>query len=265
MRWRKGTIAVYDWLTAQGVYRQLADTYVNSGWLERVGRGAFKRAGDEVGWTGGVYALQSQLNLSIHPGGKTALQMQGYAQYLPLGVASGSGSAAGPIYTSISRSASTPNALVILFGQGHEKLPAWFKSFLSNIRYSMTNLFGDEKVLGLSEHKVGDYSIRISSLERAMFEVCYEVPERESFDEAGQLMEGLTTLRPNLVQELLEKCGSVKTKRLFMYFADEYNHAWIKKLDLSKVDFGSGKRSFVEGGFYSKKYQIVVPRKEKAA
>ena len=129
----------------------------------------------------------------------------------------------------------------------------------------MTNLFGEDKTLGLTDHKMGDYSIKLSTPERAMLEVCYDAPDKESFDEAVQLMEGLTTLRPALVQELLAKCNSIKTKRLFMYFAEEQNHAWLKRLDLKKVDFGKGKRSLSQGGYYDKKYQIVVPRKDLAA
>lgn len=242
MHWPKGTLAVYEGLKKQGVYRQLAETYVSGGWVERVARGAFKRAGDEVDLPGAVYALQTQLGLSIHPGGKTALQMQGLAHYLPAGLASS-----------------------YLFGGKTEKLPGWFKPFFSKATYAMTNLFGDRQTLGLTDHKIGEYSIKISSPERAMFEVCYDVPDKVSFDEASQLMEGLTTLRSSLVQELLEGCRSVKTKRLFMYFAEEDKHAWIKKLDLSKVDFGRGKRSLVDGGSYNKKYQLVVPRKDKAA
>ena len=39
--WSKNTIAVYAFLKKQGIYRQLADTYVKSGWIERIGQGAF--------------------------------------------------------------------------------------------------------------------------------------------------------------------------------------------------------------------------------
>ena len=48
-------------------------------------RNSGARAGDRVDWIGGVYALQQQLRLPIHIGGKTALEMQGYAHFLPLG------------------------------------------------------------------------------------------------------------------------------------------------------------------------------------
>ena len=30
-----------------------------------------------IEWSGGLYALQTQLNMSVHPAGKTALQLQG--------------------------------------------------------------------------------------------------------------------------------------------------------------------------------------------
>ncbi len=90
-------------------------------------------------------------------------------------------------------------------------------------------------------------------------EVLYLVPANESFEEAGLLMEGLTTLRPRLVQALLTQCRSVKVKRLFMFLAEACNHAWVKKLDLSKVDFGKGKRMIVKGGRFDAKYNITVP------
>ena len=239
--WSKNTVAVSSWLDRQGVYRQLAGTYVKSGWIERIGQGAFKRAGENVDWSGGLYALQTQLNMSVHPAGKTALQLQGSAHYLP---------------------ASFKQAKVVLFGSKNEKLPAWFKSYEweVNIRYAMTGLFGDDAGLGLTTYSFGNYEIKVSAPEKAAIELCYDVPIRESFDELDQIMAGLTTLRPSMVQDLLEKCGSVKTKRLFMYLAEKHNHAWVKKLDLEKVNFGTGKRSLFSNGHYDNKYKIVVPK-----
>ena len=72
-------------------------------------------------------------------------------------------------------------------------------------------------------------------------------------------MEALTNLRPRLVQSLLEQCASVKVKRLFMYLAEACGHTWVKKLDLSKVSFGKGKRMIVKGGRWDPKYSITVP------
>ncbi len=237
--WPKGTVAIYDWLVYQGVYRQLAGSYVKGSWIERLGRGAFKRAGETADWTGALYAVQTQLKLSVHAAGKTALGLQGYAHYVPLGA----------------------GQTVVLFGSPTEKLPEWFRRYDWKIkpRYVATAFLGVKKSTGLTDHVMGDYSIKISSPERAMLEVCYDVPDEESYEEAGLLMEGLTTLRPELVQELLKLCRSVKVKRLFMHLAEKQGHAWVKKFDLKKVDFGSGKRMIGTHGTYDAKYKIVVP------
>jgi hypothetical protein len=237
--WPKGTLAVYNWLVSQGVYRQLVGTYIKGSWIDRIGRGAFKRAGETVDWMGALYAIQTQLKLSVHAAGKTALGLQGYAHYVPLGA----------------------GQTVVLFGGPGEKLPEWFRRFdwKVKIRYTATGFLDVKKGMGLTDHVLGDYSIQISSPERAMLEVCYDAPDEESYEEAGLLMEGLTTLRPELVQELLRESGSIKAKRLFMHLAEKKGHTWVKKLDLKKVDFGSGKRMLGKHGTYDSKYQIVVP------
>ena len=239
--WPRNAVAVSTWLDGHGVYRQLAGTYVKSGWIERIGQGAFKRGGESLDWSGGLYSLQTQLNMSVHPAGKTALELQGSAHFLP---------------------ANLKQLNLVLFGSKNEKLPEWFKNYKWEVavRYVMTSLFGKNTELGLTKFNFGNYEIKISGAERAVLELCYDVPIRESFDELDQIMSGLTTLRPGLVQELLEKCGSVKVKRLFMYLAEKHDHSWVKKLNLEKVNFGTGKRSLCNEGHYDSKYKIVVPK-----
>jgi len=105
---------------------------------------------------------------------------------------------------------------------------------------------------------MGEYSIIVSSPERAIMEALYFVPQKETFEEARLLMEGLVTLRPKLAQELLEKINSIKVKRLFMYLAEECNLPWVSKINLSGVNLGSGKRIIVKGGTFDKKYKITV-------
>ena len=73
-------------------------------------------------------------------------------------------------------------------------------------------------------------------------------------------MEGLTGLRPKLMQELLAACSSVKAKRLFLFLADICRHAWSEKLDVLILDLGKGKRSIVKGGRLDIRYQITVPK-----
>ena len=72
-------------------------------------------------------------------------------------------------------------------------------------------------------------------------------------------MEGLATLRPGSVQELLESCKSIKTKRLFLYFAQRAGHSWFKHIDTSRIELGNGNRSLVKGGVLVPKYKLVLP------
>lgn len=237
--WPPGTVATSRWLEAQGAYQQLVHEYEKSGWIRRIGQGAYARAGDTIEWTGGLYAVQVQMALPVHVGAKTALQLQGYAHFLSLG----------------------KGEALTLFGLPGTRLPAWFRrrDWGGTLHYTTTKLFMDTTDAGLTKKDLGAYAVTISAPERAILEVLYLVPAEESFEEAGLLMEGLTTLRPRLVQALLEQCRSVKVKRLFLYLAETCNHAWVKKLDLSNVNLGKGKRMIVRGGHLDAKYNITVP------
>lgn len=237
--WPQGTVAVSSWLEKQGAYQQLLHEYEKSGWIERIGQGAYIRAGDSIEWTGGLYALQKHLKLPVHVAAKTALQMQGYAHFLPLG----------------------KGRVVTLFGTPGTRLPTWFRRYDWGVklRYVTTKLFADAPDAGLTTKTLSTWDVTLSAPERAMMEVLHLVPGKETFEEASLLMQGLTTLRPRLVQSLLEQCQSVKVKRLFMFLAESHNHAWVRKLDLSQVDFGKGKRMIVKGGRFDAKYKITVP------
>jgi len=241
-RWPRGTVAVQSWLEKQGVYRQLAETYRKGGWVERIGEGAYIQRGDHVDWTGGLYALQMELGMQIHIAAISALEMQGYAHFLPMG----------------------KGHAVWLFKDTQEKrnLPVWVKKRFAQdnqLKVLSRKLFQVEWKLGLMEKKLGEYSVFVSSPERAMMEYLDLVPQRQSLEQALLLMEGLQTLRPQLVQELLEKCTSVKVKRLFIWAAEQEGHPWVKKLDLSHVDFGRGKRMIVKGGKFNNKYNLSLP------
>jgi hypothetical protein len=126
-----------------------------------------------------------------------------------------------------------------------------------------TSLFPGNSHEGFSEWKEREFSIRISSPERAAMEMLYLVPEKVSFEESLLIMESLVTLRPENVQKLLEICRFVKVKRLFMYMAEKHKHPWVGKLDLSRIDLGRGKRRIVSGGKLDPKYQITVPRERR--
>lgn len=243
-QWPKGTVAVQQWLHSLGIPRQLVEGYRRSGWVQRIGSGAYIHSGDKIDWLGGVYALQQHLHLSVHLGAKTALELQGYAHFLPLG----------------------KGGRAHLFGPSSQRLPTWFLRYdwQSKVQFHASILFSGKPDVGLTEKTIGEYSVRLSAPERAALELAALVPQKESFDGAKLLLEGLATLRPELVQELLETCRSIKAKRLFLYLAEECEHAWVQKLNLDKVDLGSGKRSVVAGGHLNAKYQITVPEVSRA-
>ena len=237
-QWTTGTPSATSSMVASGFGRDLLVKYKNSGWLEPFGRGAYIRSGDKVDWPGALFTLQTQLGLFVHAGGKTALERKGYAHYLP-----------------------ARQMRVFLYGPRGLALPVWFKGDRFGVEFvvTRTNLFPPESREGFSEFKEKDFSVRISAPERAMMEMLHLVPQKVGFDEARLVMGNLVTLRPEVVQRLLEACGSVKVKRLFLYMAESQEHEWLSKVDLSKVDLGKGKRMIVSHGRYDPKYRITVP------
>ena len=88
----------------------------------------------------------------------------------------------------------------------------------------------------------------------------YLAPQKQDLIECYELMEGLNNLRPNIVQQLLEECSSIKVKRLFLYMAEKAQHPWVRYVEMQKIDLGKGNRSLVENGIYVSKYQITVPK-----
>jgi hypothetical protein len=74
----------------------------------------------------------------------------------------------------------------------------------------------------------GEWPLTLSAAERVILEMLGEVPQKETFHQADMLMEGLRTLSPKRLQRLLVECRSVKVKRLFLWFAERHNPAWLK-------------------------------------
>lgn len=241
-QWPRGTVSAASYLNRLGFSHDLLVRYKKSGWIQSFGRGAYILYGDKVDWPGAIYALQSQLDLNAHPGGKTALELKGYAHYLPYG-----------------------RRKIFLYGIQGQILPIWFKGERLGVDIVMTrtNLFPSDSKDGLSEFKEKDFFIKISSPERAAMEMLHLVPGKIGFEEALLIMENLVSLRSDLVERLLVMCRSVKVKRLFMYMAEKHGHSWSSDLDLSKIDIGKGKRMIIPNGQYDSKYLITVPQDNK--
>jgi hypothetical protein len=98
-----------------------------------------------------------------------------------------------------------------------------------------------------------------ATAERAMLELCDLPPDADLVYEAYAVMQGLGSLRPQLLERMLRACKSIKAKRLFLALAERRAHDWLKHLDLEHVDLGRGKRSLVPGGRLHPKYHITLP------
>ena len=235
--WPPGTVALQGWLESLGINRKLAHSYVKAGWLERVGSGAYARAGDAVTWRGAIYALQRHAELSVWPGGATALGLHGYGQYLQLG-----------------------RETLWLWCHPEHRLPSWFRRYDWQVetRVRRAKLFLNRRFpwpLYRQEH----FSIVISPAERAAFEVVYEVSDASTFEWAAELVQGLVNLRPKPMQEYFEACTSIRVKRILMFLASHYRLPWYDRLDRSRIELGKGKRQVVQGGRLDSQFQITVP------
>jgi len=148
---------------------------------------------------------------------------------------------------------------VTLFGDWKERLPQWFQdAWHEEFEYFKTSFL--PPLLGLVEFETRELTIKISGPARAMMECLYLAPAKQDLQECYELMEGLTQLRPQIVQELLESCSSIKVKRLFLHMAKKSRQPWLEYVNLEKVYLGSGKRNLVPGGVYSPEYQLTLPR-----
>jgi hypothetical protein len=234
-----GTVLTSQWLAGRDVSKDLVRRYVSSGWLARIGYGAYKRVGDAVDWQGAVYALQSQLKLNVYVAGLSALRLKGLGHYLAL---------------------HSENAIQ-LFSDAN-KLPVWFRdtNWGDKVEHRCVNLFDlpTDSSLSQIEHKT--FRIKASSPERAAFELLYCVRNNADFDLALTVFEGLGTLRPTEVQTLLGACRSVKVKRMFLWMAQNCMHPWFKYVEVNSVYMGKGKRVIYAGGVLDRELQITVPR-----
>ena len=233
-----GVVFLASWLAENGYSRELQMSYRESGWLKSIGVGAMIKAGDSIDYTGAVYALQKQRDLSIHPGGKTALSLLGKMHYLEL----------------------MPKEIV-LFGIEKENLPSWFIKYDWDAEISFhKSSFLPSSSIGYTTLERGTYNINISNAERAILECLYLCDTESEIIEAYELLEGLNNLMPGRLQTLLEQCSSIKVKRLFLYLAEKINHNWFSYINVKNIDLGKGNRSLVNKGVYNAKYAITVPK-----
>lgn len=246
------TLVSSRWLRAHGYPSNLVARYIASGWLQSPARGVYLRKGGKPTWDGLLRALQRLEQLPLHVGGRFALARQGHEHYLRLG----------------------ESATLTLYGPA--KLPAWAGKLALRERVQACGkgpfdwpalAFGADTPDGIlnaqglerAAEDANGAGVVFSSPERAIVELCDETPDSALVHEANTLIQGLATLRPNLVSALLQHCDSVKAKRLFLALAERHRHAWLAYVNLQNVDLGRGKRVLFPGGKLNTNYQITLP------
>jgi hypothetical protein len=243
--WPDGMIYCTSWLNTQGYSSELIHKYKKSHWITPLGSGAYKKHEDRAEWMGALSAVQSQLQLKVHLAGKSALELLGKAQYLSL-----------------------KQKQILISGNKKEQLPAWFRKYNwgVEIKYQVQELINQKesdfgtKSFGYTKMEFGRLSIILSSAELAYLEYLDELPKKYSYLEALEILENLPALRSQLLQNLLENCKSIKVKRLFLHLAKKVNHPWFKKLDLKKINLGTGKRVIFPNGILDPEYLITFPK-----
>ncbi|MEJ5096565.1 MULTISPECIES: type IV toxin-antitoxin system AbiEi family antitoxin domain-containing protein [Sphingomonas] len=139
-------------------------------------------------------------------------------------------------------------------------LPAWFqKHWGGEVRHMQTKLLPND--IGLTEHRTPEgYPLTAATPERAILELLHLAPKEFDLVEACQIVEGMTSLRPKLMQSLLEACTSVKVRRLFLYLAERADLPVMRHVKVDQIDLGSGDRSLAKMGRYVPKYRLLLPR-----
>ncbi|AVG23395.1 AbiEi antitoxin [Pontimonas salivibrio] len=237
----EGLVVDAAWLERLGISSSLRAYYVRTRWLEQPTRGLYRRTRGELQWQQVAISLRQMLDKPIHVGGRSALDAQGFAHYLSV----------------------DPHRIHLY---GPEKPPSWLAKlelpqtfeFHNTQKLFPTSLLGKDDVREISWGQ-WDWTLTVSTPERAFLELLDQLPDEESFHQVDMLMQGASHLSPTRLEKLLTTCTSVKVKRLFFFFADRHQHDWRNRLDRGVFDLGSGKRMLVRGGRLDPEYLITVP------
>lgn len=254
----EGLLVDAAWFEQNGYSRSLRNQYVKAGWLEQPARSVFCRPRGPISWEQVAISLQTLLSYPVSVGGRSALELQGYAHYLPLSQQD--------IHLYCDKK--LPSWLHKLPLQetfvvhNRQRLWANTESFRGKISLEKppnegANLSGELRVLHWGQWR---WPMIVSSPERAYLELLDELPKSDSFHTADVMMESLVSISPRRMQSLLEATKSIKVKRLFFFFADRHEHHWLRRIKRDGINMGTGKRALIEGGKLDPIYHITVPQ-----
>ena len=189
-------------LKGLGISPALANYYVKSGWIIRLGRGAFAFPNITLDKYLSIKMISNSLK-NIHVGGKTALAWHGFRHNIP------------------------GRERIVLWGSERGRLPDWFtKQFLS--RYVSKNIFNSSLPPGFGLHTIPERpdGPLVSTPERALLELLGEIGQAEEVEESRNIFEMLFSLRAVELSTLLQHCTRVKVTRLCIKWSADLGLPW---------------------------------------
>ncbi|NDV84911.1 type IV toxin-antitoxin system AbiEi family antitoxin [Bacteroides sp. 51] len=235
-RSNQGGLYFSSWLKENGYSDQLVKKYRDSGWLSSLSKGVMYRTGDKLKSFSVLESYNEQLNKSCHIAAHSALELSGFNHYVPMG-----------------------KPLLVVSHPSKEPVPSWIKNedFDRTLRFFSTETFSKSELVLFNPNYP---HLQSSVPEQAVLECLLLAPKQYAYMDLFYIMEQLTTLRPNILQTLLENTGNLKVKRMFLYMAEKAGHYWFDSLDIEKIELGSSKFQLVENGIYIPRYKITIPK-----
>jgi hypothetical protein len=268
----EGLLVDAAWLERHGYPIALRSRYVDSGWLQSLTHGVYRRppptlrptAPEDLPWTLVVVSLQTLLGWPGVVGGRTALELQGLGHFLKPGREAEvhlHGDTAPPRWV---------NRLPIATRFRHhrdgrlfplDKRGSGLGAVAVDVASGVTTPLPEGAKGGppASPWSATSWPLTCSSPERAILEWLDELPARETFQQVDLVFQSLANLNPRRMQRLLEACGSIKVKRLFLWFATRHRLRLLDHLDRDRIDLGAGKRLIARNGRLDPEFEITVP------
>lgn len=190
------------WLRARGVRDSYAAKLAKSGYLEKLGAGAYCLKGVKLEQDASLAWLQHRFP-DMHVASKSALALRGIRQ-------------------NIARTEQ-----LILLSVSQFKVPVWFLERFP-VRNHAVRIFENQLGVnvGISSVPGKPAAVRVSEPERALLELFSEVGTWVSYDDARNLTENARNLRLDVLEHLLAHCTRIKIVRLAHKLTQELGLPW---------------------------------------
>ena len=214
----RGTPLGTEILSAHGISAKRASALVQSGWLQRLGRGAYQLPGDTLNREACLVFLSHHVP-GLHVAAKTALAWRGVRHNLAY------------------------RETVVLWGDQPARLPAWLAPVVS-IRYRVAHIFAADLPagLGLAPLPSGHPELLVSTPERALLELLSEAGSFESVEDVRQLVGSTRNLRQPVLDQLFSHLTRIKVARLAAKLARELALPWLELAEHHSRRLGGGRR-----------------------